>query len=67
MNPNITANIPDRTKRSPILSPAAIPAIIANIPKNRKLTPSIVEASAVLKTGQIININPNIIESIPQI
>ena len=67
MNPNITANIPDKIRRPPIPVLPKIPVIIENIPKNRKLIPNIVEASAVLKTGQIININPNIIESIPNI
>ncbi len=65
MNPNITANIPDIMRRPPIPVPPKIPVIIAKIPNNRKLNPSKVEARAVLKTGQTININPNIIDRIP--
>ena len=42
------------------------PIIIAKIPA-RKLNPSAVEAKAILKTGHMINIKPNIIESIPMI
>ena len=67
MNPNITANIPDRIKRPPIPVPPKIPVIIEKIPNNRKLIPKKVEARAVLKTGHTININPNIIDSIPTI
>ena len=67
MNPNITANIPDKIRRAPIPVPPKIPVIIAKIPNNRKLIPSIVEARAVLKTGHIININPNIIDKMPVI
>ncbi len=67
MNPNITANIPDRTRRAPIPVPPKIPESIAKIPNIRKLIPNMVEARAVLKTGNTININPNIIDRIPKI
>ena len=67
MNPNITANIPDTIRRAPIPVPPKIPVIIEKIPNNRKLNPNKVEAKAVLKTGNIININPNIIDRIPKI
>ena len=67
MNPNITANIPDMIRRAPIPVPPKIPAINEKTPNNRKLNPSAVEAKAILKTGHMINIKPNIIESIPMI
>ncbi len=67
MNPNITANIPDMIRRAPIPVPPKIPVSIENIPNNKKLIPIRVEAKAVLKTGNIMNINPNIIDNIPKI
>ena len=65
MNPNITANIPYTISRAPIPVLPKIPAIIEKTPNNRKLIPNNVEARAVLKTGDTININPNIIDRIP--
>lgn len=67
MNPNIIANIPDMMRRAPIPVLPVMATSISNIPNTRKLIPNIVEAKAVLKIGQIININPNIIDNIPKI
>ena len=67
MNPNITANIPDMISRPPIPVPPKIHVSIAKIHNKRKLRPNTVEATAVMKTGQIININPHIIDNIPKI
>ena len=41
--------------------------LVVNMNPIRKLNPSAVEAKAILKTGHMINIKPNIIESIPMI
>ena len=65
INPNIAANIPAMMRRPPIPVPPKIPVIIEKIPNNKKLTPSTVEARAVLKIGHAINIIPNIIDNIP--
>ena len=67
MNPIIIAKIPAIMLRALIPVFPKIPAINEKTPNNRKLNPSAVEAKAILKTGHMINIKPNTIESIPMI
>lgn len=60
-SPIIMARIPI------IILTAENPDIINAIPKNTKLNPIKMDNAAVLKTGQIIKSNPNIIDIIPDI
>ena len=62
MNPIIIAKIPAIMLRALIPVFPKIPAINEKTPNNRKLNPSAVEAKAILKTGHMINIKPNIID-----
>ena len=63
-----TNTSPTRMARIPtIILTAENPDIIKAIPKNTKLNPIITDRNAVLKIGQIIKINPKIIDNIPDI
>ena len=58
--------IPNIMATSPIMMFAAEKLIsIDVIPRNSKLNPIIMDTTAELKTGQIIKINPKIIDNIP--
>ena len=58
-SPTITARIPI------MILNAVNPDTINAIPKNTKLNPMNMDNVAVLSTGQIIKINPKIIDNIP--
>lgn len=67
-NPNIIAIIPIITVISEkVLSESFMfqPMNAAEIPKNSKLKPTIIETSPVENIGNSMNIKPKIIESIP--
>lgn len=59
--PNMMARIPT------MMLNAENPASIDAIPKNSKLNPIRMDTTPELKIGQIIKINPNIIDNIPDI
>ena len=59
-SPTITARIPI------MILNAVNPDTINAIPKNTKLNPMNMDKVAVLSTGQIIKINPKIIDNIPE-
>ncbi len=59
---------PNMIDRIPIMMLGAEnPASIAAIPKNTKLIPIMIDTTPELKIGQIIKINPKIIDNIPDI
>lgn len=61
-------NIPNMMARIPtMILKAENPASIDAIPKNSKLNPIRMDTTPELKIGQIIKINPNIIDNIPDI
>ena len=65
LNTNIS---PIRMARIPTTIFAALnPDSIEAIPKNTKLNPITMDKNAVLKIGQIIKINPKIIDNNPDI
>ena len=59
---------PTNMARIPIIIPTALnPDRIEAIPKNTKLNPMKMDKKAVLKIGQIIKINPKMIDNNPDI